>query len=270
MIIHSKWTLLFLVLVLCVISVCHARRHSDMAQGDDWGNQTAKLPAPGTRASAAPDKETPRSESITDQSDSATEANAAQDRKDIVSQSEDSNAIETQSDQGRKNHAGSLRDNQSGSRKISNFIDDQSNTRDVDSKASETQSEGSKHSTVANNQSEAEDGGAADVSMATTVGTGSASFPCPAECYCDTSPNPFSRGHAQRTTDCSNLDLSQLPQVRLVPGSHRVCHVFRVCVCVGFGQVGDVGGLVVQYASSFVFGPTGRWANWWMNEWMRG
>ncbi len=58
-----------------------------------------------------------------------------------------------------------------------------------------------------------------------TVLSKEASVPCPNECYCDRLPNPYSRGEAQKTTDCSNLNLKEVPQVSnllLITGcSHR-------------------------------------------------
>ena len=50
----------------------------------------------------------------------------------------------------------------------------------------------------------------------TSTVTDTVSFPCPAECYCDKTPNPFSLGEPRITTDCSNLDLNNIPQVSIL------------------------------------------------------
>ena len=65
------------------------------------------------------------------------------------------------------------------------------------------------------NQSAATEGTHVGSLLPTTATvTDSASFPCPEECYCDKTPNPLSLGQPLRTTDCSNLDLNKIPQVR--------------------------------------------------------
>ena len=62
----------------------------------------------------------------------------------------------------------------------------------------------------------------------TATVTDPASFPCPEECYCDKTPNPLSLGLPLSTTDCSNLDLKNIPQVSALEN----CKQYRICLDV--------------------------------------